>query len=189
MFEYLGGNTPKRALEKMEDPDFADLRREGINDFMRQGEFARKPPYTTRYGEIALKDPDYTVRATAIRALNQCRDQASTRIFIQALSDPSDMVRLEAAKALNRVPDTEAIDPLKKVILSPTEQKDVRIAATEALSHYRTLDTARSLITLLGEKDFSLVWQARKSLTAMLKIDFGYDDGEWLSYVTRDAKL
>jgi HEAT repeat protein len=189
MFQYLSGNTPAHAVKKMEDPDFADLRREGLNDLMKQGEFAKKPPYTTRYGEIARQDRDYVVRAAAVRTINRSRDASSTKVLISALSDESDLVRLEAAKALNRLPDPAAIPALVRVLNNPEERRDVRIAAAEAVSHYRTIDTARALIRLLEERDFSLVWQARQSLTMMFDKDFGYNESSWLNYITTEAKL
>src|SRR5215471_21688361 len=69
-WNYITGNTPKKAVKEMEDAASPDARREGINQLV-SWKFARKPPYTTRYEQIARADSDWLVRATAIRALNR----------------------------------------------------------------------------------------------------------------------
>src|SRR5437868_2403397 len=86
IFDYLSGNTPAVAARKMEDQTSADNRRVGINELVSR-RFAQKPPYTNRYAQIAAHDPDWLVRATAIRALNRSRDASATPLFIRALDD------------------------------------------------------------------------------------------------------
>src|SRR5207247_99585 len=104
------------------------------------------------------------VRATAIRALNRSRDASATPLFVKALDDPSDQVRLEAAKALVNMPDQKAAPALIKIVDSRTDNRDVRIAAADALRHYKALDVARTLVNTLGQRDFSVAWQSRHSL-------------------------
>ena len=41
-----------------------------IAQLVTKFDFTHRPPYTTRYQQITQTDPDYTVRAMAIRALN-----------------------------------------------------------------------------------------------------------------------
>jgi len=183
-FKRLGGNTPLRAARKMEDPHFADERREGINELV-ENRFGKHPPYTTRYKQIATLDSDYTVRAAAIRALNRARDRSATPIFIKALSDRNDLVRLEAAKALANVADPQAAEALAKIVASPLENRDLRIAAADALRHYRDMGVARSLVNVLNGKDFGVAWQARHSLRTLTGNDHHYDERAWLTYLTQ----
>ena len=93
-------------------------------------------------------------------------------------------MRLEAAKALANIPDPNASAPLLKLVDSAPEPRDVRIAAADALRHYRQLDVARTLVNTLNGRDFSVAWQARKSLTRMTGSDYAYDETAWLNYLT-----
>src|SRR5947207_8171732 len=127
LIDYFTGHTPLVAAKKMMNQQSADERRTGVNDLVDR-KFAQKPPYTTEYEHMAKTDPDWLVRATAIRALNRSRDASATPIFIAALNDSSDQVRLEAAKALVNVPDPKAAGPLTKIVNDRSDNRDVRIA-------------------------------------------------------------
>jgi len=177
------GNTPIRAVARMEDRYFPDERRIGINRLSSQP-FGRRPPYIERYHEIAQYDSDYLVRATAIRALNRSRDRAATSVFVKALEDPHPLVRQEAAKALANVPDPASAPQLTRLMTSPQEPRDVRIAAADALRHYRTLEVARTLVDALDNREFSVAWQARRSLVRMTGRDLHYNEPGWLEFLT-----
>src|SRR5882724_5035020 len=86
--------APRKSAIKTTDQYFPDERREGINELVDRG-YGRQPPYTDRYASLAQNDPDYLVRATAVRALNRARDAKASPVFINALNDESDLVRLE----------------------------------------------------------------------------------------------
>ena len=190
-FKRLGnrftGKTPVAAVKKMEDPYFPDERVAGINRLVAE-DFGKKPPYTERYKQIAVSDEDWLVRATAVRALNRARDKSSTGVFIRALSDENARVRLEGAKALANVPDPAAVGILIKAVNNADEDRDVRIAATQALKHYKTAEVARVLVNTLQGRDFSIAWQARRSLITMTGQDFRYDDGKWAEYLNGPGK-
>jgi hypothetical protein len=200
--DYASGHTPKKAVAHMDDPTNADWRRLGIVDLATSWDYARRPPYTTRYKQIAQSDPDFTVRAMAIRALNISRDKSATPIFITALDDDNELVRLEAAKALANIPDPAAVPALLRHLQGQREvaaaaagrpsiseeAKDVRIAVADALRHYRTLDVARSLVTYLNESDFGVAWQSRESLRALTGRDLKYDQAAWLNYLSGSEK-
>jgi hypothetical protein len=181
------GDTPLEAVRMMENKDSADDRRRGIYTLM-QREFAQQEPYTRRYRQIAQNDPDATVRAAAIRASNASRDKAAVPVFIAALADKSDMVRLQAAKALSSIPDPSAAEPLMRVLGNLAEQRDVRVAASEALRHYRNLDVARVLAGTIGGRDFSIAWQSRWSLRILTGRDLGYDERAWLEFLAGPDK-
>ncbi len=179
------GKTPTDAARRMEDQYFADERREGINRLSARS-FGRGEPYTARYQQIAQTDSDYLVRSTAIRALNRSRDAAATTIFIEGLSDPQVRVRLEAAKALANVPDEAAIPRLLQMVADDREDRDVRIAAADALRNHKRVEVARGLISLLNQRDFAVAWQARQSLKGITNADFKYDEAAWLGLLASD---
>jgi hypothetical protein len=183
--ERING-TPKKKAALLQSPR-PDDRREAVLFFVDH-DYGREEKYTRLYRQMATQDPDPLVRATAIRALNRSRDKQATQVFINALGDAQPLVRLEGAKALNRVPDPAAAPALLRVLNAPEESRDIRIAAAEALQHYRTLDVARQLVPLLTQKDFSVAWQARRSLRYMTGKDMAYDEGAWLQYITGPTK-
>ena len=90
---------------------------------------------------------------------NRSRDKRATSVFIKSLSDKNEWVRLEAAKGLANLPDPNAGAPLTAVANNPDESRDVRIAATDALKYYRTIEIPRVLSGLLADGDFSVAWQ------------------------------
>ncbi len=185
--EWMSGNTALANSKKMENPYNPDDRREGLI-YLADHDFGHRPPYTTRYQQIAANDPDPLVRATAIRSLNISRDKSATPVFVKALYDPSPLVRLEAAKALYRVPDEAAIPRLLAAATANEENKDVRIAATEALQHYPRLDVARTVVSLLNTRDFGIAWQARRTLKRLTGKDLDYDESAWLQFLTGPGK-
>lgn len=201
-FGFLHRTPTHVAVAMMNNPIFPDKRREGINDLV-ETKIGKRPPYTGDYVRIAKTDQDYTVRSVAIRALNRSRDASATAIFINGLSDPDSLVRLEAAKALNRLPDPAAV-PLLIQHLQPSyatgtmddrglpvqqdETQDVRIAAAQALGHYKQFAVARALIDVLDTRDFGIAWQARKSLLEITGKDFGYDQTAWLDYLSSSSQ-
>lgn len=183
LIDQATGNTPLAAARQMEDRYFPDERRQGINRLVER-RFGQDEPYVTRYQQIARDDPNFLVRATAIRALNRARHEPSIPLFIRALQDPHELVRLEAVKALNNMPHPDAARPLLTIIANPNEQRDVRIAAAQALRHYPTLDVARGLAAQLQNREFAIAWQSRRSLARLTGTDHGYDEAAWLNYLT-----
>jgi hypothetical protein len=185
--DMFAGKTPALYARQMENPNSPDLRWKGMNKLL-ENDFAKKPPYTTRYRQIAQSDPDPLVRAMALRALNRSRDAGATDLYIKALADKSELVRLEGAKALNNLPDPASIPALLALVNKAEESRDIRIAAAEALKHYKQLDVARALVARLNERDFGVAWQARRSLRRMTQNDLGYNEGAWLQYITGPEK-
>ena len=180
-------DRPAKAARLMENASSADARRKGINDLLRW-DFAQDGPYVRRYRQIAQDDPDPLVRATALRALNRSRDAAARPLFIAALRDPNVEVRMEAAKALVNLPDANAAAPLIRVVSNPEEDRDVRIAAADALRYYKTVEVARALIPRLSEREFGVAWQARRSLKHITGHDHRYDEAAWLAFITGPDK-
>ncbi len=181
--ELFVGETALQAAQAMENERFPDKRRRGINKLVEH-DYGKRDPYTKRYQEIAQLDDDFLVRATAIRALNRARHQPATPTFIKALADVHPRVRLEAAKALANVPDANAAAPLVAAVNNAQEDRDVRIAAADALRHYRKLDVARSLAGQVDGSDFGVAWQSRRSLAKLTGRDLRYDESAWLGYLT-----
>lgn len=187
LVDYFTGDTALNAAKNMESKYFADERREGIIRLANR-KYGRQEPYTTRYAQIAQLDSDYLVRATAVRSLNRARDTKQSGLYIGALSDKHELVRLEACKALSNMPDVNAVPKLLVILNDGAENRDVRIAAADALRHYPQIDVARSLVNVLGEREFGIAWQARNSLHTLTGKEYTYDEAAWLQYLTSSEK-
>jgi hypothetical protein len=185
--QWLSGDRPIAADRLLEDKSSADHRREGMNKLAEFG-FLSNPLFEKRCRQLAQYDVDFTVRASAIRTGNRARDSKATSVFILGLSDQNEWVRLESAKALANVPDSKAVEPLIRLLADHDQSKDIRIAAADALKHYRTQATARALAATLHDKSFAIAWQAHRSLKYLTSRDFGYEESAWLNYVGGSEK-
>jgi hypothetical protein len=186
VFRLMTGRTPAVAATRMENTRSADQRRQGIFE-LASYRFGRHDPYTRRYQQIAAADPDPTVRAAAIRALNRSRSREAIDLYVRSLDDVDLLVRLEGAKAVANVPAPNAVAPLI-AHLKVEDSRDVRIACADALRNIRTLESARALVGALNDRDFGVAWQARKSLIVMTRHDFRYDEAAWLSYLSQSQR-
>jgi HEAT repeat protein len=180
----MSGSTPGYWARRMFDPSSADIRREAIlkyanYDFGRHGEVLKTYVYLSN-------DPDYTVRAAALRAMNRSRVTGQTDLYLEKLKENETLVRLDAADALSNVPDPAAIDALVDHMQNDVSQ-DVRIACTDALRNFRTMDVARALVERLDDNDFAVAWQARQDLELMTGQDFRYDGELWLGYLANQS--
>jgi HEAT repeats len=183
LIDLIKGRPHLDAAKGMMDPNSADARRRGIVHLSNK-DWGRQDPYLKRYEQIARDDPNPSVRAMAIRALNRGRDKRAIPLFLSALADRNELIRLEAAKALANVPDPSAVTPLIRHMESADENLDVRIACADALRNYHTSQVAQALVRALRDRNFGVSWQARRSLQLMTGQDYRYDTVAWLNYLT-----
>lgn len=200
LYNFITGKTPFNAALAMIDPASPDRRRQGVV-YLSKRDYGRQQPYTNYYLEMASTDPDHTVRAMSIRALNRARDKRVTEVCIKALEDPHYLVRLEAAKALANMPDPAAVPALIQHLGGTfrmrlekenrfevqEEHPDVRIACADALRNHKTLQSAQALVATLRDRSFGISWQARRSLRLMTGKDYRYDTAAWLEYLSGTA--
>jgi hypothetical protein len=180
MWDYFAEDTPTVAARKILAPN-PDARRYGILRIAKWP-FGRKMPYTQLFYDKAAGDPDFTVRAAAIRALNWARDPRGIDLAIRDLDDDQALVRLEAAKYLANIPSNDATPALIEHMQHDSDV-DVRIACADALRNFAASDVARNLVQTLDDRDFSVSWQAHQSLMLLTGRDYGYDTRAWLDYL------
>jgi HEAT repeats len=182
-FDYITHDNGAFAARKMEDPKSPDNQREGmlrLTDF----EYARRGIYLKGYAILARNGGDFTVRAAGLRALNRCRAQGYTVLFMESLNDDQSLIRLEAADALANIPDAQAV-PLLLIHMGTDAEPsvDVRIACAEALRNFHTTEVMHALVDELDDQEFGVAWQARQSLELLTGQDFRYDSKGWLNYL------
>lgn len=186
LYNFFTGDTPFDAAKNMLDPSYPDRRRQAIM-YLSKFQYGRQDPYVKYYAEMARTDLDYTVRAMAIRALNRCRTNNVTTIYLSALDDRNELVRMEGAKALANIAEPLAVQSLLKRLEDPEENMDVRIAAADALRCYQTGEVAQALVRALRDPQFGVSWQARISLKLMTGQDYRYDQTAWLTYLAEKS--
>src|SRR5688500_8104495 len=102
VIDLAKGDTAFKAAKTVIDPESPDMRRKGIVK-LSDKKWGRQDPYLKQYEQMAKSDPDPSVRAMAIRALNRGRDKRAVAVFVSSLEEKNENVRLEAAKALANV--------------------------------------------------------------------------------------
>jgi hypothetical protein len=184
-FGRIGGPEPAEMADKLVS-DKPDERLEAIN-YLASYDWGRQPPYTDRYDQIARGDPSPLVRAVAVRALNRSRAASPEGTVRGMLNDPSELVRLEAAKALSNTYDPQASEKLRAMLTAAGETRDVRIAVADALRHDRTPEGYRTLVGVLGDRDFAVAWTARRSLRRMTGQDFRWSEADWAKWLANNS--
>lgn len=121
----------------------------------------------------ALADADATVRADALAALAECKDERVLNALLEALRDPDPTVRLAALTALQKHPDPAAVPALVSVLLRGSPDEKWRAArALEAL-HWRPKTEAEEIefAIALGEVGRASVFGAAaiKPLVELLR--------------------
>jgi hypothetical protein len=187
LWDYMTKNTEGVAAREMIDFNSPDKRIAGT---LRLVDFAnaRTGPYIIVYADKIARDPDYTVAAAGLRALNRCRAKGYTALFLSKLDDNEVLVRLEAADALGNIPDVAAIPALENH-LQVDVSVDVRISCADALRNYKTIEVAKILVNQLDDKNFGVAWQSRQSLALITGQDFRYDQNAWLTYLSQAKDL
>jgi len=185
-WNYSTDHRPSKYAKQLFDQN-PDIRRDAIYA-LSDYRFGRQEPYTKYYAHMAGDDADPTVRAAALRALNRSRAAQFIDTYVAGLSDSSPWVRLEAAKALANIPSDKAVPGLTKLLADENQTRDIRVACADALRAYHQSDVAQALIRVVGDRDFGVAWQARRSLNLMTGKDYRYDATAWLEYLTRTEK-
>lgn len=125
-----------RGLLKDKDDDV----RKFVLDLVHDIEYC---DYPDLIGEMLTDDPNANVRASAAKALGILRYRKAVPLLIQTLRD-DEWVCFSAIEALTQIGDRESIDPIIKLLESPSET--VRFAAIEALGKIPSRKTSKSLM-------------------------------------------
>jgi hypothetical protein len=117
-----------RRDEILRDLDSWDprTRAEAVEEFLPDG-----PEEVERLGQIALNDPEPSVRTAAVEQLGDSQTAASVRTLLRALDDSEGAVAVAALESLEWVGD-ESVIPQIRPLLSDSDP-EVRVAAAAAI--------------------------------------------------------
>jgi len=173
--------SSKQQAVSLFDPDDADRRRKAVETLSSRSR-GLKEPYLERYALLLTKDKNALVRGAAARALGKAGDRKYLTVIAGALSDESATVRWDAACALDNVTGKEAIEPLRKRVVSD-ESMDVRLSSVRALRHYNEPRVVATLVRALSDREFIVRNRAHDVLVELKGVDHGYSSGRWLAEI------
>jgi HEAT repeat protein len=145
-------------VKALEDQD-AGVRQVAADTLAAQGDPAAAPDLLK-----ALKDSSAPVRAAAAKSLGALKVREACPALCDRLSDSSPDVAAAAARALGDLADPAALDPLIKVIGSPTIPAAIYEAAAGALAKIKDPRAAPVLISLLQSPKENVRWTAVDAL-------------------------
>jgi HEAT repeat protein len=155
----------------------ADRRCHGVVNLYEQ-DWGKQEPCLKVYALLA-KDEMAVVRAAAVTALGESRNDAYVGVLLEALEhDPVQYVRVSAAEGLRKVHGGEALEPLTRHAKADASL-DVRIRCIRALRYYPQRPALDALLVCLGDEEFGIRFSARQSLAVMTGQDALYDVNQW----------
>jgi hypothetical protein len=166
------------------DPD----RRRNSVALLSNASWGGEKPYLKTY-RLLVDDPDPTVRAASIAALGTHGTTSDVPAITRYLrSDRNKIVRWEAAKALQKIHDDQAIAALLSAGRED-EDKDVRMAAINALGQYPQRRVFDGLVGALDDPDFGVAREAEQALRTLTGKDFGDRPGPWWQWAEASEQI
>lgn len=159
----------------------ADQRREAILELMESNR-GKSDGAVRLLAMLARDDEEPTVRSTAAQALGRTDNPNAVEPLVEVLTQDSDsQVRIDAAVGLENVRGPEAVRALLTHLREDPEDQ-VRTACARTLGEYPYAGVVRALATAMLAEDFSIVFEARKSLEKLTGQSFqtSKDWRDWL---------
>jgi len=191
--------SPNEWLDVALESPLPDDRRRAVNAIAASRE-GRSDWAVQAFDSIARTDIDATVRVAALRALRRSAGAATVPLTVKLLQPgpPAEdvraapgIVRWEAALLLRDLARRSDVEPgmhesaltalLHRAVLD--EDRNVRIAALEALGSFRDDRSLRALVAAMQDRDFAIQSAAEHSLVALTGERRGCDPDEWAAWL------
>ena len=181
------GSGVKRYEEKITAEPSADIRREYIVELM--DEWGGKSDDAVRlFAMLAKTDADPTVRSAAVRGLGESKNTTAVEALAEVLDNESDaFIRRDAAAALGKVRGPEAVRPLLGHLRADQDDQ-VRAACARSLGEYRYPGVTQALVGALLAEDFSIVYEARRSLEKLSGESFESSQ-DWQNWLDKTGEV
>jgi len=149
----------------------ADQRREAVVELMEK-RLGKSDKAVQLFAMLAQTDSDPTVRSAATQALGESGNPSAVEPLARVLANESDVqVRRDAAVALGKVRGPQAVRALLDR-LREDRADEVRAACARTLGQYRYPGVLQALVAALLSEDFSVVFEARRSLEKLTRKSF-----------------
>ena len=157
------GSGVKKWEAKITAEPNADIRREHIVKMMEEWP-GKSDKAVELYAMLGRTDADPTVRSAAVRALEQSKNTKAVEPLAEVLdNEPDEFIRRDAAVALGKVRGPGAVRALLGHLRGDPDDA-VRAACARSLGQYRYPGVTQGLVAALLANDFSIVYEARRSL-------------------------
>jgi hypothetical protein len=142
---------------------------------------------------IAKSDPSSSVRALAVHNLGRLDNPEVWPVLVQSLDDPDDRVRFEAAWGLSQntltktAENGESFNAVVAALLrglSGDRNVDVRLNSARALGQVQDTTVLMALVAALKDTDFSVRYEAEKSLIRLTGRTFQGNAQKWLAWIS-----
>ena len=158
----------QKQILAQNDPD---QRREAVVELMDKG-LGKSDKAVQLFATLAQTDSDPTVRSAATQALGESANPSAVAPLAQLLADESDArIRCDAAVALGKVRGPQAVRALLDR-LRGDQSNEVRSACARTLGQYRYPGVVQALVAALLSEDFSVAFEARRSLEKLTRKSF-----------------
>lgn len=192
--------TARQWLDVALESDQPDERRRAVEALTDKPE-ATSDWAVMAFDSIARTDVDPTVRVAALRGLQKSAGPKTVPTLVKLLKtgDPAPdvhlapaVVRWEAALLLRDISRSGKLEAGQNeeviAVLLPRADSDddrnVRIAAIEALGSFKDQRVLAGLIVALKERDFAIQAAAENSLRDLTGQSHNYDSDEWAKWLS-----
>lgn len=193
--------SPQQWLDVALESRQADERRKAV-DALASGRAATEEWAVKAFDSIARTDVDSMVRVAALRGLRRSMSAATVPTLVKLLTPgtpPADArpapgpVRWEAMQLLRdigrdgNVP-ADRQSAVAEVLVQRAERdpdRNVRIAAVEAMGDYRETRVTQALLAALKDRDFAMQSAAEGSLRRITGESHAYDAEEWSTALSK----
>ena len=179
--DMFKAKSPSEAARGAMDPTDPDKRREGIT-LLSNAPFGGVEIYVKMYRDSVDNERDPIVKTAAIQALGKHGQSEDALHILPHLAHPNDQVRWAAARALQRLHNPAVVPDLLRALGNETENKDVRIAAAQALAQYPEDRVFQGLVGALNARDLAINTAAEESLHTLTGQVFNLSAPDWLAW-------
>lgn len=183
----MGCGGVKKYEEKITAEPSADLRREYIVELMGQWG-GKSDDAVGLYAMLAKTDIDPTVRSAAVRGLGESKNTSAVKPLTEVLDNEADeFIRRDAAVALRKLRGPEAVRALLGHLRADPDD-GVRAACARSLGEYRYPGVTQALVAALLGEDFSVVFEARRSLEKLTGESFE-SSRDWQNWLDETGEV
>jgi HEAT repeat protein len=176
---------PERELTTYHTPA---MRVDAIREFGTRSKGVDSPEQRQITDQLARQmqiEPDPLVRHAVVEAIAEFHTPMAQQVLEAGLSDADEAVRVACCRAIGRraadgVSDTggNSVAALANALRSD-DDIDVRLAATEALGHFKTPDAIPALAVALEDRDPAMQYAGVQSMKSITGEDYGPDVQAW----------